>query len=84
MANPTAESLKRHKEWLDLTKCKCDYVYKIESPRIDSFGGWLRMTTHPKCPEHALCQGYTFKVRAKEWNGEWLYCNVHGRKNCPK
>lgn len=45
--------------------------------------GRVRLTTHPKCPEHALCQGYTATVRAKEWNGQWLYCNVHATKDCP-
>lgn len=68
----------------DFSPCKCEHAYKglgiLDGTKMGK--GWLRVTTHPLCPEHALCQGYTAKVRAKEWNGEMLYCNVHGRKNC--
>ena len=65
--------------------CPCDYAV-ISLGRIDGIDmgrGRRRVTTHPKCPDHALCQGYTATVRAKEWNGEWLYCNVHARRDCP-
>jgi hypothetical protein len=83
-----AESLKRHMEWLypDPKKpCLCESAW-VSMGRFNGINmghGWARTTTHPKCPHHALCQSYTAKVRAKEWNGQWLYCNVHRRKDCP-
>ena len=66
-------------------RCKCEHgirtLGRIGGTNMGT--GRVRLTTHPTCPEHALCQGYTAAVRAKEWNGEWLYCNVHAKRDCP-
>ena len=81
------ESLKRNLLWLygDENRCKCDSGYRSLGALngIQMGKGWVRLNTHPKCPEHALCQGYTAEVRAKERNGQSLYCNVHRTRNCP-
>lgn len=68
----------------DFGQCKCEHaiqslgvLYKINMGK-----GWVRTTTHPECPEHALCQGYTAEVRAGRRNGRWLNCCVHGTKDC--
>lgn len=46
--------------------------------------GLVRVSTHPECPVHALCRHYTKPVRALRSNGAWLWCNVHGKKDCPR
>lgn len=64
----------------------CEYAVKSLGvwDGINMGKGLVRLTTHPECPEHALCQRYTKEYRATQWNGEWLYCNVHRTKNCPE
>lgn len=78
------ESLDRWMTYLETLTCKCDYSY-IGLGRLhgmDMGKGWVRITTHPACPHHSLCQGYTADVRAKRWNGKHLYCPVHRTKGC--
>lgn len=69
--------------------CKCDYAVRSLG-RVDGINmgkGWVRMTTHPACPEHALCQGYTKAseaayTRDHPWSiGRW--CPVHKNRGCP-
>jgi hypothetical protein len=50
---------------------------------IDMGKGRVRLSTHPRCPVHALCLHYTKQVRAEQSNGSYLYCNVHATKDCP-
>ena len=85
-------SLVRWLTWLDgdPNLCKCDHAWKgTGSPHGMQMGkGWVRMTTHPKCPVHALCQGYTRAIEAAykkdhPWSiGRW--CPVHKNKGCPE
>ena len=70
---------------MDAADCKCEHD-------ILSLGIWdgvnmgkgrVRTTTHPLCPVHALCLHYTKSARAARSNGRWLWCNVHGKGDCP-
>lgn len=78
------ESLDKWMKFLGALDCLCDFSW-IGMGRlhgIDMGKGWVRITTHPKCPQHALCRGYTAGVRAKRDNGRYLNCPVHRTKNC--
>ena len=83
----TKESLDKWLTWLDGDPewCKCDYGVRSDH----TYGkGWVRITTHPKCPEHALCHGYTTAVvaaykREHPWSTVGPWCPVHKNKGCP-
>lgn len=82
----TKESLDKWLTWLDgdPNRCKCDYGVR---GMAEMGKGWARITTHPQCPIHALCQGYTKESEAEykkthPWSiGRW--CPVHKNKGCP-
>ncbi len=72
----TPESLKRHLEWLygkggvyggdGHHRCLCDHAYKSGGKGPWAYTGWVRTTTHPKCPFHGeACQRYWDKH--KRW-----------------
>ena len=64
-------------------KCSHDVVSLGFQDGINMGRGRVRTGTHPHCPVHALCQHYTKDARAERSNGRWLWCNVHGSKDCP-
>lgn len=41
-----------------------------------------RLSTHPRCPIHALCQGYTKAYRAAQPSWSKPYCPAHATRNC--
>lgn len=67
-------------------RCRCDFDYRSlgKLHGINMGKGWVRITTHPKCPVHSLCRHFTKQVRAEASNGRYLYCNVHATKDCPR
>lgn len=89
----TRESLDKWLTYLDgdPNRCKCDYSWKGQGRfnGIDMGKGWSRMTTHPSCPIHALCQGYTAASEAAyrkthPWATTGRWCPVHKNKGCPE
>jgi hypothetical protein len=45
--------------------------------------GIVRLSTTPSCPEHDTCQGYTAAFRKASPKGYWLWCPLHGGRDCP-
>ena len=65
--------------------CKCQFEERSLG-RLNGISmgvGLVRISTHPRCPAHALCRHYTEQARAQRDNGPWLWCPVHKRKVCP-
>jgi hypothetical protein len=86
IAPDSIESLQEWLAWLHPgVKCKCTYDYKSLGllHGVSMGKGWLRMSTHPQCPVHSLCQGYTKAVRAARpvWSNPW--CPKHKTRDCP-
>ena len=85
----TQESLEANLARIGISDCKCDHAVRGLGTLhgINMGKGWVRITTHPACPVHALCQGYTKEAeaeyrRTRPWSiGRW--CPVHKNRGCP-
>lgn len=69
---------------IGILRCKCELEIRSMGRLhgVNMGEGWVRITTHPECPVHALCQGYTKARRAQTERGRYLYCPVHRTKDC--
>lgn len=65
--------------------CLCDYALRPLGilHGVNMGMGRVRITTHPQCPAHSLCRHFTKDARAERRYGEWLWCPVHKKKDCP-